>query len=77
MQQLQQINIEVVATESVETPAGTFDVYRLDVVSADGTGISGKSWVTQAEPHLTVKSEATLPPMAGGGTMLTELVSVE
>lgn len=77
MQQLQQINIEVVATESVETPAGTFDVYQLDVVSADGNGITGKTWVTQAKPHLAVKSEATLPPMAGGGTMVTELTSME
>ena len=77
MQQLQQINIEVVAAESVETPAGTFDVYRLDVVSADGNGITGKTWVTQAKPHLAVKSEATLPPMAGGGTMVTELTSME
>ena len=77
MQQVQQINIEVVAAESVETPAGTFDVYQLEVASADGTGISGKSWVTRAKPHLAVKSEATLPPMAGGGTMVTELISVE
>ena len=77
MQQVQQINIEVVAAESVETSAGTFDVYRLDVASADGTGISGKSWVTRAKPHLAVKSEATLPPMAGGGTMVTELISAD
>ena len=77
MQQLQQINIEVVAAESVETPAGAFDAYRLDVLSADGNGISGKSWVTRAKPHLAVKSEATLPPMAGGGTMVTELISAE
>ena len=77
MQQLQQINIEVVAAESVETPAGTFDVYQLNVVSADGNGITGKTWVTEAKPHLAVKSEATLPPMAGGGTMVTELTGME
>ena len=77
MQQLQQMHIEVVAAESVETPAGTFDAYRLDIASADGTGISGKNWVTRAKPHLAVKSEATMPPMAGGGTMVTELIGVE
>ena len=77
MQQLQQINLEVVAAESVETTAGTFDVYRLDIASPDGTGISGKTWVTQAKPHLAVKSEASLPPMSGGGTMVTELTSME
>ncbi|MCY3838985.1 MAG: S9 family peptidase, partial [Gammaproteobacteria bacterium] len=77
IQQVQQINIEVVAAGSVETPAGTFDVYELDIASADGTGISGKSWVTQTKPHLAVKSEASLPPMAGGGTMVTEMISVE
>ncbi len=76
-QQLHQINIEVVAAESMETPAGTFDVYRLDIASADGTGVSGKTWVTRAKPHLAVKSEATLPPMAGPGTMVTELIGVE
>ncbi|MCY4058141.1 MAG: hypothetical protein OXG44_09080, partial [Gammaproteobacteria bacterium] len=75
--QLQQLDIAAVSAESVETPAGTFDVYRLDLASPDGTGISGKSWVTQSKPHLAVKSEATLPPMAGGGTMVTELTSVE
>ena len=77
MQQLQPINLEVVAAESVETTAGTFDVYRLDIASPDGTGISGKTWVTQAKPHLAVKSEATLPPMSGGGTMVTELTSMK
>ena len=77
LQQVQQIDIEVVAPESVETPAGTFEVYRLDLTSVDGTGVSGKSWVTQAKPHLTVKAESTLPPMTGGGTMVTELTGVE
>ncbi|MYA15767.1 MAG: S9 family peptidase [Gammaproteobacteria bacterium] len=77
MQQVQKLNIAVVAGESVETAAGTFEAYQLDVASADGSGISGKSWVTQANPHLAVKSEAILPPMAGGGTMVTELISVE
>ena len=76
-QQLRRINIEVVAPDSVETAAGTFDVFRLDVVSADGDGVYGKIWATRAKPHLAVKSEATLPAMAGGGTMVTELIGVE
>ena len=75
--QLQRTDIEVVAAESVKTPAGTFDVYRLDVAGTDGNGISGKSWVTRTKPHLAVKSEATLPPMAGVGNMVMELTGME
>ena len=77
MQQIQQINVAVVAAESVDTPAGNFETFQLNLESADGSGPSGKAWVTQTKPHLSVKSETTLPPMAGGARMVTELTAVE
>ena len=77
LQRVSPITVEVVAAETVETPAGRFEAYRLEITSADGTGTSGTGWVTQATPHRTVKSDATLPPMAGGGRMVTELTAVE
>ena len=77
LQRVSPITVEVVAAETVETPAGSFEAYRLEITSADGAGTSGTGWVTQAKPHRTVKSDAALPPMAGGGRMVTELTAVD
>ena len=53
------MNIVVVATESIETPAGSFETYRLELDG--GEGWSATTWVTKVKPHRSVKSHAALP----------------
>ena len=67
------MNIVVVATESIETPAGSFETYRLELDG--GEGWSATTWVTKVKPHRSVKSHAALP--AASGRMVTVLTAVE
>ena len=72
MQNVQRMQLAVDGVESVETPAGTFETYLLTANSEDGT--SGKMWVTQSAPHVTVKTDAGMPM---GGRMVAVLKSME
>ena len=71
---VQLLNVAVAATESVETPAGTFDAYRVDLSGDDGA--SGSTWVTKAAPHRVVKGDSTQPAM-GGARLVAVLTAVE
>ena len=70
----QALHVAVAAAESVETPAGTFDAYRIELSGDDGT--AGSVWVTRSEPHRTVKMELTQPAM-GGARVVSVLNAVE
>ena len=71
---VQLLNVEVAASESVETPAGTFDAYRVDIAGDDGT--SGSVWVTPSAPGRIVKADLTQPAM-GGARVVSVLSAVE
>ena len=71
---VQLVQLAVAATESVETGAGTFDVYRVDLSGDDGSSM--RAWVTHTKPHRTVKTELTQPAM-GGAKIVSVLAAVE
>ncbi|MYE24289.1 MAG: S9 family peptidase [Gammaproteobacteria bacterium] len=70
----QLLNLSLVGTETVETPAGSFDTYRVDLQGDDGS--SGSMWVTEQQPHRGIKAEMVLPAM-GGASATTVLTKVE
>lgn len=71
---VQLVQLAVATTESVETGAGTFDVYRVDVTGDDGSSM--RVWVTREGPHRTVKTELTQPAM-GGARIVSILAGAE
>ena len=71
---VQLVQLVVAGTESVEAGAGTFDAYRVEVTGDDGGSMH--LWVTEAQPHQTVKTELTQPAM-GGAKIVSVLTGVE
>lgn len=71
---VQTLHIAVAGAESVETGAGSFDAYRVELTGDDGA--PGSVWVTQTSPHRTVKMELTQPAM-GGARVVSVLASAE
>ena len=72
MQNVQLMQFVVESVASLETPAGTFETYQLTFDAEDGS--SGKMWLTQSTPHVSVKSDYGMPM---GGRMVTVLKSME
>lgn len=68
--------LRVTGSEEIEVPAGTFDTWVVELQPADGSA-PRVMHVAKAEPQLTVRTSIPLPPQAGGGTMTSELLSVE
>ena len=66
------IIVKVVGTEKLTVKAGTFDSYKVEVTPAEGEG-SDVVWIDTTTRNI-LKSEAKLPPMMGGGSVITELV---
>ncbi len=64
--------LSVAGSESVTVPAGTFQAYRVEIVSADGGSDKRTLWVAK-DSHKVVKTSAVLASM-GGATMTAELV---
>ena len=60
---VQLVQLAVATTESVETGAGRFDAYRVDLSGDDGSSM--RVWVTRAQPHRTVRTELSQPAMGG------------
>lgn len=74
MQQRTRIwSVEVVGSESVEVPAGSYETFRVAIEPLDGEGGAQTLWVTKDEPRMVVRSEGKLPPAMGGGTVVTQL----
>ena len=63
--------VKVVGTEQVTVPAGSFDAWKLEVVSADGEPGSQTIWVDKASRKV-VKVSAVLPQM-NGAVLTSEL----
>ena len=64
--------IKFLGTEKITTPKGIIDAYKVEMAPADGDGVKSISWIS-ATDRVVIKSEATLPAMMGGGTVLTIL----
>ena len=64
--------VGVAGVESVETPAGRFGAYRVELADLDGDGLSGAVWMTRETPRRMVRSELS---RAGAGSILAELAA--
>ena len=66
--------LRVAGREALTVPAGTFNTLRVEVAPLDGNPTGTMTlWIDAAAPHVTVKSEARLPDVMGGGTITTVL----
>lgn len=75
-QQAVPMTLAVTGTESVETPAGTFETFVVELTPVDG-GDTRTLHVRQEAPHTLVKKEQPLPAQMGSGTATTVLQSME
>ncbi|MBN1830947.1 MAG: prolyl oligopeptidase family serine peptidase, partial [Deltaproteobacteria bacterium] len=64
--------VKVEGTEKLTVKAGTFDSYKGQLVPVEGEG-GGTFWIDTKTRNI-LKIEAKLPSMAGGGSVITELV---
>jgi len=64
--------LTVKGTEKVSVAAGTFHAYRVEVGPKEGDSGSVTLWVT-VDSRRIVRTEANLPPQAGGGVVVSEL----
>ena len=78
MQKVRLMSLEVTGTENVTVPAGTFDVFKVEIKPLDGeTGGGGTVFVSEDDPRCLVRGTFQLPASAGGGTLTAELTSME
>ncbi len=66
--------MEVTGVETLTVPAGTFDVYKLELKPLDGEMGGGTMFVHKNAPHYMVRGKFQLPAQAGGGTAIVELL---
>ncbi len=76
-QKAQPVKLEVTSTATTEVPAGTYETYVVELTPLDESGSATTLYVLQDAPHYAVKGEYQLPAQMGGGTMTTELVTME
>ena len=65
--------LKVIGMESVTVPAGTFDAYKVELVSADNEADKQTIWIAK-DTHKVLKITATLPSL-GGALLTSELVN--
>ena len=68
-QKPQMKQLKVIGTESVTVPAGTFDAYKVEIVSADNDADKQTVWIAK-DTRMPVKIQTGIP---GGGSMTAEL----
>ena len=68
-QKVKLMQLKVTAVEKVTVPAGTFDAYKVEITSADGSADKETLWVAR-DSRKPVKESAVLPSM--GGAVLTQ-----
>lgn len=64
--------LKVVGSESITVPAGTFDAYKVESVSADDDADKQTIWIAK-DSHKVVKISSTLPSL-GGAVLTSQLV---
>jgi hypothetical protein len=77
MQKARPMSLSVTGKETVTVPAGSFEVYKIELKPLDGEPGGGTVFVSEKDPRLMVRSTSQLPPQAGGGTITSELTSIE
>ncbi|MEM1322703.1 MAG: prolyl oligopeptidase family serine peptidase [Bacteroidota bacterium] len=75
-QKVKPYKAKVMAKESVTVPAGTYEAYKVDLISLDDTPGSKTIWVTTEGKRCMVKGTAVVPQM-GGAVVTSELTAVE
>jgi dipeptidyl aminopeptidase/acylaminoacyl peptidase len=70
--QVKTFKLEVVGTEEVTVPAGTFTAHKVEVVSAEGDPGSRTLWVATDGSRRMVKMKAVVPQM-NGAVLTSEL----
>jgi hypothetical protein len=70
--QVKTFKLEVVGTEEVTVPAGTFTAYKVEITSAEGDPGSRTLWVATDGTRRMVKMKAIIPQM-NGAVMTSEL----
>jgi len=71
------MSVEVVGVEKVTVPAGTFEAFKVELKNLDGEPGGGTVYIDKGADHKLVRAVMELPPMAGGGTVTSELQTVE
>jgi len=78
MEQRQRIvRLEVTGPEEIETKAGIFDTWRIDLQPLDGEEGGQVFWLEADSPRTTIRHEGRLPAQMGGGSFETELVEID
>jgi len=75
-QQVKVYVLEVTGMESVTVPAGTFETYKVELRPM-GNETGGGTVFVDTKSRYQVRATMQLPAMAGGGTVTTELTSIE
>jgi hypothetical protein len=71
------MSLKVVGTETIAVPAGSFETYKIEMKPLDGeAGGGGIMNFAMGNNRCVVRSQANLPAMMGGGTVMTELVKI-
>jgi dipeptidyl aminopeptidase/acylaminoacyl peptidase len=65
--------IAIEGSETVDTPAGSFEATRITIAPVDGSPGAQTLWVEKDDPHRIVKMTAQLPAQMGGGTVTAVL----
>jgi hypothetical protein len=75
-QEVRTARFEVTGTETVKTPAGSFDTYVVDLNVGDGD-ITGTVHLRKEPPHYTIKWDTEVSTPRGSRTILQTLSSME
>ncbi len=75
-QAVRMMEVNVVGTEEITLPAGTFQTYRVAVTPTDGGAGAATLWVRRSAPHWVLRAEQSLPAQMGGGKAITELKEI-
>jgi len=76
-QSVKVMTVEVAGIEKVTVPAGTFEVFKVELKNMDGEAGGGTVYINKGADRHKVRSVMELPPMVGGGTVTSELQAVE
>lgn len=67
------MKLDVVAEEKVKTEAGEFDCFKIEIRSVEGNELTTTYWFAKNQ-MINVKTLASLPAMAGGGSITSTLI---
>ena len=68
--------IAVVGSEAVQTPAGTFESYKVALTCLDNDSFSATTWVTKEPPYRIVRRESAYLREIGQGRMVMKLARI-